>query len=591
MARETSRRDVLKSAAVAAAAMTAASVNAQTRPTTATTNSSTPPETTKPADALTVADVAASDKVAARGYASDAEREMMLESLESYRTRLKRFRATQIDIRTDPAIYFDPHAFTEKKQAAEVLAPTVSISSDRDPDFDGNIESLAFATVADLSRLIKARKITSTQLTRMYLDRLKRFGPRLLCVVNLTEELALKQAQRADAEIAAGKYRGPLHGIPWGAKDLLATKHYPTTCGVAPFKDQVFDFDADVVQLLDAAGAVLVAKLSLGELAMGDVWFGGKTRTPWDSAEGSSGSSAGPAAATAAGLVGFAIGSETLGSIISPCVVNGTTGLRPTFGRVTNRGAVPLTWTMDKLGPICRGVEDCALVLASIADAVNARRAFSWDPDRVEVKSLRIGYDAAAFDFDTDRWKDEELKKLYRASFDTIRAIAGDMKPVRWPATEKYAGLAGTIIAVESSSAFGDLLFDGRIGELVQQHAGAWPNTFRVGATVPAADYLRAMRLRTMLMRETAEAMKDVDVVVTVPYAGPVLAFTNLTGHPSLITRCGELKGRPKMIEFIGALDREDAICRLAFEYEKRAACNKLQPNVDALPAEPPAGK
>jgi Asp-tRNA(Asn)/Glu-tRNA(Gln) amidotransferase A subunit family amidase len=426
----------------------------------------------------------------------------------------------------------------------------------------------------------------------MYLDRLKKYGPRLFCVVNLTEELALKQAARADEELAAGKSRGTLHGIPYGAKDLLATKGIATTWGVSPYREQIFDYDATVIERLEAAGAVLVAKLSLGELAMGDVWFGGKTRTPWDPKEGSSGSSAGPAAATAAGLVGFSIGSVTLGSIISPCVVNGTTGLRPTWGRVSRFGAMPLTWTMDKLGPMCRGVEDCALVLHAIhgadpKDPTAADVPFAWDP-KLDVKSLRVGYDVAAFNFDdAKRWKDEDLKKIYREAFDAVRSIAGELHPIKLPPADRYSGLAGTVIAVESSSSFTELVTSGRVRELVQQGGDAWPNEFRVGSTVPAADYLRAMRLRTMLMHEMAEAMKDVDLYVTVPYAGPTLAFTNLTGHPSLITRCGLKDGRPKMIEFIGSLYREDAILRVGHEYERATKWTQHQPDVSMIPEVP----
>jgi Asp-tRNA(Asn)/Glu-tRNA(Gln) amidotransferase A subunit family amidase len=428
----------------------------------------------------------------------------------------------------------------------------------------------------------------------MYLERLKKYGPRLLCVVNLTEQLALKQAARADEEIAAGKYRGPLHGVPYGAKDLLATKGVPTTYGVSVYKDQVFDFDATVIAKLEEVGAVLVAKLSLGELAMGDVWYGGKTRTPWDAKEGSSGSSAGPAAATTAGLVGFSIGSETLGSIVSPCVQNGIVGLRPTWGRVSRYGALPLTWTLDKLGPICRGVEDCALVLYALhgadpKDPTAADVPFVWDP-QLDLKSLRIGYDARAFDFDNKEvWKDESLVPIYRDAFEKVKSIVGsDLKPITLPPARDYSGLVGTIIAVESSSAFGDLLTSGRINDLVQQEKGSWPNTFRVGATVPAADYLRAQRLRTMLMREMHEALKDVDCFVTVPYSGPTLAFTNLCGQPSLVTRCGTKDGRPKMIEFVGNLYREDAILRLGFAYEQATTWRDAHPDVEKLPETPP---
>ena len=591
-----SRRDVIRAIAAAGAAGAAIPVLAQvsTQPTTSQSAAATQPATppvTQPTDPLTVADVAAADKVAAREYATDEQRAMMLESLESYRKRLRAYRERKLDPTVEPAVRFEPRLPETKVPSGQSWC---ALSDGAAPDLaNGDVESLAFATVADLSRLLKARKVTSTQLTRMYLDRLKKYGPRLLCVVTLTEELALKQAARADEEIAAGKYRGPLHGVPYGAKDLLATKGIPTTYGVSVYKDQVLDYDATVVAKLEEAGAVLLAKLSLGELAMGDVWFGGKTRSPWDSKEGSSGSSAGPAAATAAGLVGFSVGSETLGSIISPCVQTGVTGLRPTWGRVSRYGALPLTWTLDKLGPMCRGVEDCALVLHALhgadpKDPTAADVPFVWDPG-LDLKTLRIGYDARAFDWDNkEQWKDESLKQIYRDALDKVRSVVGaEMKPVTLPPAKDYAGVVGTLIAVESSSAFGDLLTSGRINELVQQEKGSWPNTFRVGATVPAADYLRVQRLRTLLMRDMHEALKDVDCYVTVPYAGPTLAFTNLCGQPSLITRCGTKDGRPKMIEFIGNLYREDAILRLALAYEQVAGWREAHPDVEKLPEKP----
>jgi Asp-tRNA(Asn)/Glu-tRNA(Gln) amidotransferase A subunit family amidase len=321
---------------------------------------------------------------------------------------------------------------------------------------------------------------------------------------------------------------------------------------------------------------------------MGDVWTGGKTRNPWKPSDGSSGSSAGPGAATAAGLVAFSVGSETLGSIVSPCVENAVTGLRPTWGRVSRFGAMPLTWTMDKLGPMCRCVEDCALVLSAIhgADAKDPTAAdvpFVWDP-KLDLKSLRVGFDQATFDFESNAWRrDELLKQIYRDALEMIRSLVGELKPVKLPAQERYAGLERLIIAVESSSACTDLLTSGRVRELVQQEAGSWPNSFRAGATVPAADYLRMMRLRGLLMREMADAMKDLDLYVTVPFRGPTLAFTNLTGHSSLVTRCGTKDGRPKMIEFIGALYREDAILRLAHAYERATSWHHEWPvDVDA---------
>ena len=355
------------------------------------TIAATKPAAEAPSDALTAADLAAADKMAGRSY-SQAERELMVGGVTKNRDRFKTLRAADLD-GVEPAFHFDPLLPGMRMPRGKSRC---RLSRGRAPAYSGDPESLAFLTVVELSRLVKARKVTSTELTRMYLDRLKRFDPALNCVITLTEELALRQAARADQEIAAGHYRGPLHGIPWGAKDLLATRGIRTTWGARPYEHQLFDEDATVVQRLEQAGAVLVAKLSMGELAVNDVWFGGKTRNPWQPEEGSSGSSAGPGSATAAGLVGFSIGSETLGSIVSPCMVCGVTGLRPTYGRVSRHGAMALCWTLDKLGPMCRGVEDCALLLSAIHgpdghDDV-AAIPFRWNP-RSPLSEIRVGCD------------------------------------------------------------------------------------------------------------------------------------------------------------------------------------------------------
>jgi hypothetical protein len=321
-----------------------------------------------PADAVTPGDIAAAEKIAGRAGTTDAQRAQMAKRLARARDGLKTLRDGGLAEGMEPATHFAP--WLPGMPPPPKGRDRFTQSRGPLPRFDrDDLESLAFATVTELSRLLKARRITATDLTRMYLARLKRLGPRLLCVVTLTEERALAQAERADREIAAGRWRGPLHGIPWGAKDLLATRGVPTTYGAKPFETQILDEDAAVVRRLDEAGAVLVAKLSMGELAMGDHWFRGVTRNPWKPDTGSSGSSAGSGSAVAAGLVGFAIGSETLGSIVSPSVANGVTGLRPTYGRVPRTGAMALSWTMDKLGPMCRGVEGCAAVLHAIHGA------------------------------------------------------------------------------------------------------------------------------------------------------------------------------------------------------------------------------
>ncbi|HZZ44184.1 MAG TPA: amidase [Tepidisphaeraceae bacterium] len=515
-------------------------------------------------------DVEALNKVFDHPY-SASESELMVEGLTTKREVISRNRQKGLAYTTPLAVSFRVEGEATPFLAEAIDGPPMA--------YNGDPASLAFASVADLSRLIQARKVSSVELTKMYLKRLKEIGPRLNCVINLTEDLAMGQAKRADEELAAGKSRGPLHGVPWGAKDLLAVRNYPTTWGVEIYQSRVFDHDAAVVQKLEAAGAVLCAKLSLGELCMGDTWYGGMTRCPWNPKEGSSGSSAGPCAGVAAGLVGFAIGSETLGSIVSPCMVNGTMGLRPTFGRVPGFGAMVLSNTMDKLGPIARSVEDLGVILAAIVGG-------EMGDVRAEVKPLRVGYDVEAFNFDTATYKkNPALKEMYQKAFDQMRAVAGrEMVPVHLPAAKDYVGLASLVIACESANNFMGLLTSGDIRKLKQQGDGTWPNTFRVGSCVPAADYLRGMQLRTQLMGAMKEAMKEVDCYLTLPYVGPTISYTNLTGHPSVVFRGGFFKDRPKMIELIGQPFREDQILKLALMFEKGTGHHTRWPDTSAIP-------
>jgi Asp-tRNA(Asn)/Glu-tRNA(Gln) amidotransferase A subunit family amidase len=566
-----SRRDLLKAgltAGTAAAGLSA--VDAQT----------------VPADAITAADLAVADRVAGRAY-SETERALMARSAGRIRAMLQALRAADITEGAEPALHFDPRVPGMELPRGK---SGFRLSSGPLPRYDGNPESLAFASAVDLSRLLKARRVTSTELTRMYLDRLKRYGPRLLAVVNITEELALTQAARADREIAAGKYRGPLHGIPWGAKDLLHAKGTATTYGIRPYEKQMSGVDATVVRRLEEAGAVLIAKLTLGELAMGDVWFGGRTRSPWNPAAGSSGSSAGPGSATAAGLVGFSIGSETLGSIVSPSTVNGVTGLRPTYGRVPRTGAMALCWTMDKLGPMCRGVEDCAMILSAIhgpdgQDLTVHDVPFRWDPN-VKLSSLRIGIDRAAFDA---VMRNEKRAPIYREALAVLERQGVKPMPITLPPNNAaYGAIASVTIDCESAAAFQKLTAAGRLGKLVQQAEGSWPNTFRIGSTIPASDYIAAQQVRAKLQREMAEALKDVDCFITIPFASANLVYTNLTGHPTVVTRCGMLDGAPQMIEFTGQLYREDAILRLAMAYEQGSPWHRQWPDTSTLPETPP---
>ncbi|HEY3742174.1 MAG TPA: amidase [Bryobacteraceae bacterium] len=436
-----------------------------------------------------------------------------------------------------------------------------------------SIEDLAFWRVVDLAPLIHAKKITSTELTRMYLERLKQYGPKLLCVITLTESLALEQAAQADADRRRGKYHGPLHGIPWGAKDLFSTKGILTTWGAEPFQNQVPEIDATVVERLRSAGAVLVAKLSMGALAQGGLWFNGMTKTPWKLTETSSGSSAGSASATAAGLVGFALGTETLGSIVSPSVRCGTTGLRPTYGRVSRYGAMGLSWTMDKIGPICRGVEDCALVLNAIHgpdghDRTVTTDPLNWEP-RKPLKGLRIGVLAKAF----DNFKGDD-KAVYDQALADLRRAGVEMTAVEL--NDEDANKIRYLLSAEAAAAFDDITRDGRVGQLRGQSPGDWPNSFRTSRFIPAVEYIRAQRARTLLVEKMEKFFADWDVIVTPPFGA--LTTTNLTGHPQVVMKCGFVNGMPRGISFLGRLYEEGLPLRVALAYEQVTNWHNMNP-------------
>ena len=435
-------------------------------------------------------------------------------------------------------------------------------------------EALAFMPVTELSALIRSRQVSSTELTKLYLARLKRFNGLLKCVVTFTEDLALKQAAKADQEIASGTYRGPLHGIPWGAKDLIAYPGYPTTWGATPFKDRVIDEKASVAARLEEAGAVMVAKLTLGALAQGDLWFGGRTRSPWDPRNGSSGSSAGSASAVAAGLVGFAIGSETLGSIVSPCRACGATGLRPTFGRVSRHGCMTLAWSMDKLGPITRSVEDCALVLDAIhgadgLDTAAVDQPFVWPP-QVSLEGLKVGYIE-----DRNRPTDEreELKVLRKLGFTLVQMTLPDDIP---------AGAITLMLGTEAAAVFDDLT-----RKHISEGLNTWPDTFRQGQFVPAVEYLRAARVRTKLMGAMAERMAAVDLYVG---SGQDLVITNLTGHPTVVFPIGfrERNGRmvPGSVSLTGRLYDESTLLAVARAFQQATGDHLKQPPLERYLAE-----
>src|SRR5690348_1265766 len=495
---------------------------------------------------------------------ADDYKQMMLESLNGRTKGYDDIFALHMPNSAAPSLLFDPvlpgMKLNRAKRPMRLSAPAVAARAPK------NLEDAAFGSARELAELVRTKKVSATALTEMYLERLKRYDPKLKFVITLTEDRAKAQAKEADKDIATGKYRGPLHGLPWGAKDLLATKGYPTTWGAGGFEKQVIDEDATVVKRLDAAGAVLVAKLTLGALAMGDHWFGGVTRNPWNASQGSSGSSAGPASATAAGCVAFSIGSETLGSISSPSTRCGCTGLRPTFGLVPRTGAMALSWSMDKLGPICRSVEDRALVLSAIygpdgKDRTVKNAAFNWDAE-LDWRKLRVGYLKSDFERTPQPQEDaekeepavseEEKKKREqqrkrraafqeRAKYDRrfadaalakLQAMDVALIPVEMPKFP-YDPMV-TMLTAEAAAAFDELTRTGRDKLLTAQSADDWPNTFRTARFIPAVEYIQASRARRLAMGEVAKVFETVDVIVT-PTGSQQLVITNLTGHPSLI--------------------------------------------------------
>ena len=526
---------------------------------------------------LTDATIVAAAEVAGVTFTAE-ERAQMLDGLTRQTNSLAALHRIPLANAVAPALQFNPlprpDALPRGPQRPIVMsrqAPTA---------VPARLEDLAYAPLTRLADLIRRRQVTSVQLTEMYLARLARLDAQLLCVTTLTRDRALAQARAADAEIAAGRYRGPLHGIPWGAKDLLAVTNYPTTWGSAPYREQRFAEDATVVRRLDAAGAVLIAKLTLGELAQGDRWYGGMTRNPWKLDQGSSGSSAGPGSATAAGGVAFAIGSETLGSISSPSTRNGVTGLRPTFGRVPRTGAMALSWSMDKLGPMARSVEDCALIFSALhgpdgADQTVHAAPFNWSGD-APLRGIRVGYVRSAFDAPLER---HATKPFDDAALAVLRRLGIDLVPVELPAFD-YDALR-IILTAEAGAAFDELTRSGRVREMAQQGAGAWPNTFRTSRLIPAVDYINANRARTLAIQAWDTLMQSVDVIVTPTNGGAQLTATNLTGHPAVILPHGfRDDGTPVSLTFLGRLFGEEALLRVAHAYQQATDFHTRHPEL-----------
>jgi Asp-tRNA(Asn)/Glu-tRNA(Gln) amidotransferase A subunit family amidase len=504
---------------------------------------------------------------------SEAKIDMMLSGLKGQLQDFEALRKFPLSNDVPPAMMFNPIPVGMKFERAR---KKFKMSPPGKVKLPADLNEIAFYSVGELAALIKTRQITSEKLTRFYLDRLKKYGPKLECVVTLTEDLALQQARRADAEISAGKYRGPLHGIPYGAKDLLATKSIRTTWGAAPYTNQVFDRDATVIKRLEEAGAVLIAKTTLGELAMGETWFGGMTRNPWNPKQGSSGSSAGSCAATAAGLIAFGIGTETLGSIVSPCDRCGVTGLRPTYGRVSRAGAMALSWSMDKIGPICRTPEDCAIVFNAIygpdgIDPALYDAPFNYDA-RVKLKRLRIGY--VKGDFEKEKG---ERKENDEAALQKIRSLGAELIPLELP--DYPLDNISFVLSTEGAAAFDDLTRSGQDDLLKQQNRGAWPNTFRRRRFVPAVEYLQAQRIRYLLIQDTAKVLDKVDLFIAPSFTGETLLLSNLTGHPCVVVPNGFSRaGAPTSICFIGKLFGEADLLAVAEAYHEATEFHKKHP-------------
>lgn len=520
---------------------------------------------------ITIALVKQAQKIIGLDF-TDAEADSMLENLEGQRKSFAALRKLNIPNSVPPALNFNPvpvaYQYPDK-------ANYFKISSGAGTKLPADMEKLAFYKITELAELIRTKQISSVELTRYFIGRIKKYNPALLYAITITEERAMKQARKADAEIASGKYRGLLHGIPFGAKDLLAAKDYKTTWGSVAYKEQRVDLDATVISRLENAGAVLIAKMTLGELAMGDVWFGGKTKNPWDLKRGSSGSSAGSASAVAAGCLPFAIGSETLGSIVSPSTECGTTGLRPSFGRISKYGAMALSWSMDKLGPITRSVEDCAIVFNAIQGAdgkdlsvISAPFNYT-SPLSTSLKGIRIGYIRSEFS-----------RKYANSSNDSIsliklKELGAELVPFELPVLPYNDMLI--VLSAEAGAAFDELTLSNRDDLLVQQHKKAWPNGFRSARFIPAVDYIHANRARTMLIDQLNEKMKAVDLFIA-PSFGQNLRATNLSGHPCVVLPNGFRHGLPGSITFTGQLFGEGKLLRIAMAYQKATAFNEVHP-------------
>lgn len=525
-------------------------------------------------DGLVAEDIKAAQKVLDLNF-NQEEIDQLLRNVNQTLNGIKELHNYEIDNSIPPAFTFRPQ-HSGKPIAAEQKPQNWQLPTN--VQMPTNKNDLAFYTVAQLSVLIKERKITSVELTQFFIDRLKKHGNELEAVITITEERAMAQAKRADDLLKNGTYLGPLHGIPYGAKDLFSVPEYKTTWGAGPYKDQNRgDELATVVKKLDDAGAVLVAKLTLGALAMGDVWYGGTTKNPWNMEQGSSGSSAGSGSTTAAGLVPFALGTETLGSIVSPSTRNGVTGLRPTFGRVSRAGAMALSWTMDKIGPMTRSALDCALVFDVIRGEDNKDLTVQNHPfnysGKADLSKLKIGYLKDYFDAGRGAQRANDS-----ISLEVLKSLGAKLEPVEWVSDMPFGGMQA-ILSAEAAAAFDALTRSDRDTLLVRQNAGAWPNLFRAARFTSAVDYINANRARYELVEKVNTLMKEYDVIVTPSFGGSQLLTTNLTGHPCVVLKNGySQQGSPTSISFIGNLFDEATILSVARTYQEATEFDEQHP-------------
>lgn len=525
-------------------------------------------------DGVVAEDIKAAQKVMDLNFDQN-EIDQMLRNVNQTLNGIKELHNYEIDNSVPPVFTFRP------QQNGKTIPTTQKAQNWQLPtnvQMPANKNDLAFYTVAQLSVLIKERKITSVELTQFFIDRLKKYGNELEAVITITEERAMAQAKKADELLKNGTYLGPLHGIPYGAKDLFAVPDYKTTWGAGPYKDQNRgDELATVVKKLDEAGAVLIAKLTLGALAMGDVWYGGTTKNPWNMEQGSSGSSAGSGSTTAAGLVPFALGTETLGSIVSPSTRNGVTGLRPTFGRVSRAGAMALSWTMDKIGPMTRSALDCALVFDVIRGEDNKDLTVQNHPfnytGKADLSKLKIGYLKDYFDGGRGAQRANDS-----ISLEVLKSLGAKLEPVEWVSDMPFGGMQA-ILSAEAAAAFDALTRSDRDTLLVRQNAGAWPNLFRAARFTSAVDYINANRARYELVDQVNALMKEYDVIVTPSFGGSQLLTTNLTGHPCVVLKNGYTQqGSPTSISFIGNLFDEATILSVARAYQEATEFDEQHP-------------